>query len=111
MKTLECKISIKYREGLEKVFKSEYTIIEQVKFSLASFVYDTGEILINGNVFTQLYSEKEIIVELPRVITHEFFHGLLNMQEGKRTSCAFDNNGFTEKLSKYGVYPNEKCRF
>ena len=106
MKTVECKISIRYREGLEKVYEIEHVINEQVNTALASYVFDTGEILLNGNVFTRLYSEERIIKELPRVITHEFFHGLLFIQEGKRTAMAFDNEGFANKLSEYGVYPN-----
>lgn len=102
-------------EGLaEKIFdehKGKYPLdfvrIGLYNFKLKTLAFYSGttrSIYINGNELKKHYSsEDELINLLIRILSHEYFHYILDKQEGNEFCKLFDNNWLLNILEDYGI--------
>lgn len=98
----------------EKIFldtKGKYSLniirISLYKFkqnAIAFYSITTKSIYINGDVLKKHYSNEDELIEiLTRILSHEYFHYILDKHEGKEFCGLFDNHWLLNILEDYGI--------
>ena len=83
---------------------SDNYINNRLKYDLGCYFYLINKIGINGICLMRVLPEWLIIEYLPRLLSHEILHYILDVEHDLLVSAKLDNTWVQEMLKDYGIY-------